>query len=609
MRARFIIGAMQIKLTNQGFILVLIPLAVQVAFLIAFFCMLQQAEKEIVQEQQARDMVTCLNHIARTILASSAGVTLQAPSGGTVGDGFRPSAPSDSLPREFAKLRKLASGHPEQMQAIEKLEVTWRESWHAMKEIKNYAKSGENFSVLAKVAKLQIKLQSVYRAIDTCAVYFEQLQEQGPVVQEELRQQQKVALLAFLLIDVAMALGLCFYFSKQTGGRLKTLMLNARSLVVGKPIEGRLTGNDELAELQRTLMQMADSLAQARQKERAILDNAGDVICSLDANVSIVSTNNTAQKLWGFPEDDLLGRRLAELINPADWDSTRQKFAEIRKTGKAQDIECSVVTASGEALAMLWNVNWSESEKSYFCVAHDITARRQLERLKLEFMSMITHDIRSPINSVQAFLSMLAEKFYGELNEKGLHRLKSLEESVNLVSRLISDLLDLEKAESGMLVLEPIDAVSTQIIASSIDVVRSLAERKQVTVNQKGVAFDLFVDQSRMIQVMVNLIANAIKFSPAASTVTVECKENIGGREKEAIFVVSDQGPGIKAEHHARIFDRFEQIGGRGKTSAGSGLGLAIAKAIVERHKGHISVESDGEHGSKFIVRIPIGDV
>lgn len=591
----------------------LIPLAVQVAFLVAFFCMLQQAEKEIVQEQQARDMVTCLNHIARTILASSAGVTLQAPSGGIVGDGFRPSAPSDSLPREFTRLRKLASGHPEQMQAIEKLEVTWRESWHAMKEIKNYAKSGENFSVLAKVAKLQIKLQSVYRAIDACAVYFEQLQEQGPVVQEELRQQQKVALLAFLLVDVAMALGLCFYFSKQTGGRLKTLMLNARSLVVGKPIEGRLTGNDELAELQRTLLQMADSLAQARKKERAILDNAGDVICSLDANVSIVSTNNTAQKLWGFAEEDLLGRRLAELINPADWDSTRQKFAEIRKTAKAQDIECSVVTASGEALAMLWNVNWSESEKSYFCVAHDITARRQLERLKLEFMSMITHDIRSPINSVQAFLTMLGEKFYGELNEKGLHRLQSLEESVNLVSRLISDLLDLERAESGMLVLEPIDAVSTQIIASSIDVVRSLAERKQVTVVQKGVAFDLVVDQSRMIQVMVNLIANAIKFSPSGTAVTVECRELGAGSNnqvgKEAIFIVTDQGPGIKPEHHARIFDRFEQIVGRSETNAGSGLGLAIAKAIVERHKGRISVESDGEHGSKFIVRLPVGDV
>jgi signal transduction histidine kinase len=136
-------------------------------------------------------------------------------------------------------------------------------------------------------------------------------------------------------------------------------------------------------------------------------------------------------------------------LSRADWDLTRQKLAEIKKTGKAQDIENSVVTASGAALAMLWNVNWSEAEKSYFCVAHDITARRQLERLKLEFMSMITHDIRSPINSVQAFLSMLAEKFYGDLNEKGMNRLKSLEESVNLVSRLISDLLDLEKAESG----------------------------------------------------------------------------------------------------------------------------------------------------------------
>jgi PAS domain S-box-containing protein len=538
-------------------------------------------------------------------LASSAGVTLQTPDGGTVGDGFRPSTPGDSLPREFAKLRRLSVGHPEQIKAIEHLEVTWRESWYAMKEIKNYAKSGENFTVLAKVAKLQVKLQSVYRAIEACAVYFEQLQAQGPVVQEELRQQQKIALLAFLLVDVAMALGLCIYFSKQTGSRLKTLMQNARSLVIGKPIEGRLTGNDELAELQRTLIQMADSLVQARQKERAILDNAGDVICSLDGNSSIVTTSNAAQKLWGFSEDDLLGRRLAELIDPADWDVTRQKLAEIKKTGQAQDIENRVLTASGAALAMLWNINWSESEKSYFCVAHDITARRQLERLKLEFMSMITHDIRSPINSVQAFLSMLAEKFYGELNEKGMHRLKSLEESVNLVSRLISDLLDLEKAESGMLVLEPIDAVSTQIIASSIDVVRSMAERKQVAVSQKGTAFDLLVDQNRMVQVLVNLIANAIKFSPAGTTVTVECRQE----GKEAIFVVADQGPGIKPEYQARIFDRFEQIVGRGKSSAGSGLGLAIAKAIVEKHNGRIALESDGEHGSTFVVRLPIGDV
>ncbi|MBP9094598.1 PAS domain S-box protein [bacterium] len=592
-------------MTNQGFILVLIPLAVQVAFFVAFFCMLQQAEDEIIQEQQARDMVTSLNHIARSILASSAGVTLETPSGGVVGDGFRPSTPGESLPHEFAKLRRLSVGHPEQITAIEKLEVTWRESWHAMKEIKNYAKSGENFTVLAKVAKLQVKLQAVYRAIDACAVYFEQLQAQGPVVQEELRQKQKLALLLFLLIDVAMALGLCFYFSKQTGSRLKTLMHNARSLVIGKPIVGRLTGNDELVELQRTLIQMADSLAQARQKERAILDNAGDVICSLDASCSIVTTNNAAQKLWGFSEDDLLGRRLAELIEPADWEITRQKIAEIKKTGKAQDIENSVATASGAALAMLWNVNWSEAEKSYFCVAHDITARRQLERLKLEFMSMITHDIRSPINSVQAFLSMLAEKFYGDLNEKGMTRLKSLEESVNLVSRLISDLLDLEKAESGMLVLEPIDAVSTQIIASSIDVVRSMAERKQVTVKQVGVEFDLVVDQNRMIQVLVNLIANAIKFSPAGAVVTVQCSEV----DKEAVFVVTDQGPGIKPEYHARIFDRFEQIVSRGKSSAGSGLGLAIAKAIVEQHKGHIVLESDGEHGSTFIVRLPIGDI
>jgi signal transduction histidine kinase len=108
-----------------------------------------------------------------------------------------------------------------------------------------------------------------------------------------------------------------------------------------------------------------------------------------------------------------------------------------------------------------------------------------------------------------------------------------------------------------------------------------------------------------MVQVLVNLIANAIKFSPAGTTVTVECRQE----GKEAIFVVADQGPGIKPEYQARIFDRFEQIVGRGKSSAGSGLGLAIAKAIVEKHNGRIALESDGEHGSTFVVRLPIGDV
>lgn len=602
---------MQIRLSSQGFILVLVPLLVQVIFMIAFFVILQQAEGEIAREQRSREIVSSLNHIARMMLASSAGLTIRSQSGDT-------SSTSVLVPQEFARLKVLVQEHPEQVAAIENLELRWQASFEAMRDIKEYAKSGDNFAVLAKVAKVQGKLQSVYKVINDTATYFESLQNQSPALQRENRRKQKLALLAFLIVDVVMALALCLYFSRKTGSRLNTLMQDARSLVVGKPIFTRLSGSDELAELQKTLITMADLLAQARQKERAILDNAEDIICSLDASGSILTVSKAAQKLWGYAQDDLLGMRLAELIEPTDWNATRQMLSEIREHAHSGDIENHVVTASGTTIAMLWRVNWSTAEKNFFCVAHDITARRELERLKLEFMSMITHDIRSPINSVQAFLSMMNERVYGDLNEKGWQRLHAVEQSVDLVSKLISDLLDLEKAESGMLVLERDDTLSQRIIANSINVVRNLAERKNISVVQEGSSFDLDVDENRMIQVFVNLISNAIKFSPAGSSITVSGSQ-IGSR---AIFRVQDEGPGIKPEFQSRIFDRFEQLLDRTSTteseseatervrrvkgSAGSGLGLAIAKAIVEAHGGRISVESDGVHGTAFVVEIGV---
>lgn len=590
---------MQIKLTHQGFILVLIPLAVQVIFMIAFFWMLKQAETEIVEEQKARDMVAVCNNIARIIVKSGAGLTLHPPN--SPADRFQSETPGDNLPREFAKLRALAEGHPEQLQSIEKLERDWRAGWYAMRDLKDYAKANSNVAIMVKLTQVQSKLHKMHDSLDQLMNNFVKLEEQGPALQAENRHRQKLVLILFLLIDVIMALGLCFYFSKQTASRLNILVRNARNMAMDRPIEGRITGNDELTDLQKALASMSSSLAQARQKERAILDNAEDIICSLDANTSFVTASNAAETLWGFPEDELRGRRLAELIEPGDWEQTREKLSEIKQLGQAQNIENRVITSTGAALDMLWRVNWSSTEKNYFCVVHDITSRRQLERLKLEFMSMITHDIRSPINSVQAFLSMMSEKVYGELNDKGLNRLKALEESVDLVSRLISNLLDLEKAESGMLVLEPQDATSTHILASSINIVRALAERKDVNLVQQGSPFDLVVDQGRMVQVMVNLISNAIKFTPAGSTITVACNE----LKAQAVFTVKDEGPGIAPENQSRIFNRFEQIGGE-KASAGTGLGLAIAKAIVEAHHGSIAVESDGIKGTTFIVSVPV---
>lgn len=238
-------------------------------------------------------------------------------------------------------------------------------------------------------------------------------------------------------------------------------------------------------------------------------------------------------------------------------------------------------------------------------VFHDMADRLvEVEKMKQHFVSMISHDLRSPLTSIKGLLLLVKKGSYGELNEKGISRLEGAEGSVSRLISLINDLLDVDKIESGMFELSKAETTVGTIVEQSFYSVCTLAETKEISLISGGAEDEkIFVDSERFVQILVNLLSNAIKFSEKGSTVAVETAR-IGNRIE---ISVKDQGRGIPANAIDFIFDRFKQVEKKDATEkGGTGLGLAICKALVQAHGGTIGVESEAGKGSRFFILLPL---
>ncbi|HEY9713792.1 MAG TPA: ATP-binding protein [Chroococcales cyanobacterium] len=222
------------------------------------------------------------------------------------------------------------------------------------------------------------------------------------------------------------------------------------------------------------------------------------------------------------------------------------------------------------------------------------------QQRKQEFVQMISHDLRTPLSSIQGTLAAAARGIYGQVNEKGLTRLSDAEASAESLINMINELLDIEKIEAGMMQIALRPTSLSTIVEKSISAVRPLAEKHAITINAPASDCQVECDEERLARVLTNLLSNAVKYSPDGSTVTISEEH-----DRDSVTVkVTDQGQGIPAGAREKIFDRFQQVE-LADQSKGSGLGLAICKAIVEAHQGTIGVTSEPGTGSTFWFTLP----
>lgn len=635
------------------------------------------------------------------------------------------------IQKEFKALRKTLEPYPDQLAQLEKTELL---EMRALKLCDGLYDSfqDDDVDIMAMMNIRHTRGQMEALVEQTTAqlkVLNEGVQRESGSRSEaalKWRHNAKLLLLWGVAFNILLSIIVVLYFSRAITNRLKILTSNATRLADAQPLLPTIEGVDEIAELDKVFHQMAATIEESKKRQKALVDNAVDVICSIDANDVFTMVSPASERVWGYRDSELVGKSLTDILVEEDIEETLQCLDTIKKVESTVPVENRVRCPDGKIINVLWSVYWSESEETLYCVAHDITARKmvekvlkeseehtrqmmeglpvgllvidsngkiqlanhktqqmfglksselvgknlstllksndnvdqsewmkelissasghvlelvavkqngaefpvelsssetfvtqralhlvamldvserhEIERLKREFVAMVSHDLKTPLSSVRGMLVLLSAGAAGELPAKAGPMVKTAEGQLERLIKLINDLLDVQKMEAGKFQINIEEVSIRSILEQSYDAVEQVADQNEVTLEIFGGDERVNADPDRIIQVVVNLLSNAIKFSPKGSQVDMRIV-----KDPEFVEVqVEDRGRGIKEEFREAIFERFKQVEASDATEKkGTGLGLAICKMIIEEHHGTIGVRSVEGEGSTFWFRLP----
>jgi len=358
-------------------------------------------------------------------------------------------------------------------------------------------------------------------------------------------------------------------------------------------------------------------MAQARDQLEIILQGAADGIVVYGKNGQVAYANDAAAHLTGHASPaSMLGTALDNML---------ASFTLIDEQGHPFPLSQlpfrRVVAGEREASATVGYTNirtgkpdrwvsiksrpvFDEHGDVLFVVTiiHDLTERMLAERRKDEFISMTSHELKTPVTGLKGFTNVLQRRLTRQGDEQGLHYLSRIDTQLNKLTKLISDLLDMSRMQSGKLDLQIELFDLDTFIQETVENVQAATLTHHILVEGRADT-QIEGDKDRLGQVLINLLTNAIKYSPRSDKVIVHVTRDAG----QAIISVQDFGMGIAGVHHAKIFERFYQVTDpEEKTFPGLGIGLHISREIVERHSGRIWVESTKGNGATFFVSLPL---
>ena len=385
--------------------------------------------------------------------------------------------------------------------------------------------------------------------------------------------------------------------------------ITSRVPVDSKNELGQLSQNFNL--MVDRVQEQIDKISEEHRRSDTILTNMGEGVLLVDGVSEITYANPMAISMLDLP-DDYIGKALIEINRIPELQALLKKaeqtetiaFAEIQ-LGNLQEPEAEVTVVPVSA------------GREYVIVIHDVTKERQLERIRADFVANVSHELRTPLTTIRGY----AETLLGEdsvrtkMGEQFL--VKILNHSARL-SRLVSELLELSRLELGDIELKRSQCSLNTFHEPILDVFEPVLEESGLVLKweiPEGLP-EINVDQQLFMQVFVNLIDNAIKYTPDGGTITVWAETDTSGvfkgldlTSEEVILHVRDTGIGIPMESQSRVFERFYRVDkGRAQEMGGTGLGLAIVKHIVLRHNGRIWLDSILGQGSIFHVAVPLWD-
>ena len=362
--------------------------------------------------------------------------------------------------------------------------------------------------------------------------------------------------------------------------------------------------------------QLYDEVNKEKAYIENLVDNAGDAIISTDVEDRILTWNHGAEVIFGYSKEETVGQSLTILLPSHRAGELEEIRDKVRLTGVIRNLEVRRIRKDGiiieASLAVSPIRDKDDNVIGFLHLARDVTEKKryeqrlkELDKMKSAFVSNVSHELRTPLTAIKASADNMLDRLIGDLNGKQVGYLTRIKSNSDRLARLINDLLDLSTIEAGKIDLRPANLPLVTLAKEAAESLRPVAAEKLInlTVMSADPGFIAWADRDKVIQVLMNLIGNALKFTPTGGKVTIAVTKNSAAWMQ---ISVTDTGPGIPAEEVNKVFGRFYQIGQAGmQKTQGTGLGLAISKALVEMHGGKIWAESEPGKGSTFSFTLP----
>jgi len=369
---------------------------------------------------------------------------------------------------------------------------------------------------------------------------------------------------------------------------------------------------DELGDLvnsfQKMVFQLRDTTVSKDFLDN-IISSMHDSLIIMDLDGSIRMVNDATARLISCEKDNLISVNFSEII-AEDNITSENWIKQIVNTGNLGPIETNLQKNDGSVTPVAFTASLMHNNKGQadwiVCAAQDISERKHMDKMKDEFISIVSHELRTPLTGIYGALSLLSSEVKGDIPEENMSLINmAYNNSIQLVA-LIDDLLDAQKILSGKIQFDILPLDVGGLLQNSIKSNQLYAGQHNIKlqiISKEPKPIFVMADNKRLLQVMTNLISNAVKFSPQGGTVEISFH-----RHEDIVEIsVQDYGSGIPDEFKIHLFERFTQADGTTtRKVSGTGLGLNISKEIIEKLGGEIGFDSESEHGARFYIRLPV---
>lgn len=606
----------RLKLAHKGILIVVLPLIFQSVIYMALKSQLRATEQQAESQELSKKIVANItaatvetgqlfgalvlyyNDRDETSLRDLDRVTLRAHD-------------------RIANLAKLIATEGNDQEEAKKITAMSRRFFSEVRKVRDQTlREGNPGSLMAEFAA-SVKFRAAGTALSDELSRLAEQEEKRVLNVNEQQKEFRASLEQFLDIAVAtnalLAVALGFFFVRGTVTNLSVLKDNAWRLAADQPLQKRIDAADEIGDVDRMFHEMARALQEATDNERrmietlkaseerlsSVINTVPVALVVADDTGKIESLNPTAEGLFSYSSPQIVQQPITNLFNVGGADADPATLLpRLKKETASRPAQMEGVSSDHEFIPVEVSVTSFDTSAGNRVLATiiDVTERYKLERLKREFVAMVSHDIRAPLSSMRAIFELINSGSLGPISSEAQAKLSIADSNAENLLQMVTKLLDLEKLEAGLVELSLKNFAIQDLIESALKMVSEPAAAKSITFKNAPTSLAGFGDRDALVQVLTNLLANAIRYSPENQSIEISANDTVSHIE----IRVKDQGPGIPLRKQSEIFERFKQANSARDKSKGFGLGLAICKTIIAQHNESIGVESDEGKGCTF---------